>query len=209
MDKKCGMQFLELKVSPKYLARGGLSVSSIDTTANNLPVTRQLTMAFYSPGENDKSWVNKLVVMWSRNPYSHCELIFDNGLATSILHGETIFCKKRTFASENYVFKGFNVSHAVHEKIYQYACQESRKNIGFSNSAMLTPILGWRLQREASGTFCSKYIVEVLQHGGISWAMPLTAEFSTPSSIFDAIQQERNFCFNTVPYKLNQLKIIH
>jgi hypothetical protein len=203
------MQFLELKVSPKYLQRGGVAMQHTEKISHGAAVTRQLTMAFYSPGVDDKSWVNKLVVMCSKNPYSHCELIFDNGLATSILHGENIFCKKRTFASENYTFKGFNVSHATHEKIYNYACQESRKNIPFSSSAMLTPVIRWKLRQQPVGTFCSKYIVELLQHGGISWAMDLNADFCTPSSIYDSIQQERNICFNTVPHKLNQLKIIY
>ena len=203
------MQFLELKVSPKYLQRGGVAIQRTETITHGAAATRQLIMAFYSPGEHDKSWVNKLVVMCSKNPYSHCELIFDNGLATSIMHGENIFCKKRTFASENYTFKGFNVSHATHEKIYQYACQESRKNIPFSSSAMLTPVIGWKLSQRSEGTFCSKYIVEVLQHGGITWAMNMNADYSTPSSIFDSIQQEKNVCFSTVPHKLNQLKLIY
>ena len=201
------MQNLELRVSAKYLPKGSNTVRRNESNTLDMS-TRQLILAFYSPGANDKSWVNKMVVMCSKNPYSHCELVFDNGLATSIMHGGTVFCKRRTFASENYVFKWFSVSHIVHEKIYNFACEQSRHNIPFSSSAMLTPMLGLRL-RQTEGTFCSKYIMELLQHGGIKWAVGLNADLCTPSSIFDIIREEKNICFNSVPHRLNQLKLIY
>jgi hypothetical protein len=204
----CVMQLLDLKVSDRYVSNYTRNKVQAKVPRDE-PGCRQLTLAFYRPGPEDQSWMNRLVVWLSRNPYSHCELIFENGLATSIMHGENVFCKKRTFASAQYVFKGFNVSHATHEKIYQYACLQSNANIPFSTSAMLSPALGVKLQKTPGGTFCSKYIVEVLQHGGVPWALNLDADLCSPSSLFDALKNERNVCFNTVPYRLNQLKIVY
>jgi hypothetical protein len=172
-------------------------------------VQKQVTMAFYTPGPEDTSWVNKMVSLCSKYPYSHCELIFDNGLATSIMHGGNVFCKSRTFANANYTFRGFNVPIAMHDIMYNYACQQTADQIPFSSTAMLAPVLGCRLQRHVTGTFCSKYIVEVLQRGEIEWALSLQPDFCTPSSIFDALQTEKNVCFNTVPFKLNRMKIIY
>jgi hypothetical protein len=200
------MQFIDLKVSSRYLHRSQQPPPCI---TDSIVGTKQITIAFYRPGPDDRSWMNKLVAACCKNPFSHCEMIFENGFATSILHGETVFCKQRTFASDRYVFKGFSVSRLVHDRMYQYACLQSTLQVPFSSAAMLTPVIRWKLGAGNPGTFCSKYIVEVLQQGNITWAMRLDPDYSSPSSLYDDLAQERNVCFNTVPHKLNQLKIVY
>jgi hypothetical protein len=199
------MQAFDLKVSNRYCQ----SKVASGIVTDDKGARHQVTLAFYRPGPDDTSFMNRFVRWISPNPYSHCELIFDNGLATSIMHGENIFCKKRRFASSQYVFKGFNVSRTAHDKMYNYACQQSNAGIPFSTCAMLAPALGVKLQQYPTGTFCSKYIVEVLQVGGVQWAENIAADFCSPSSLFDALKNESNVCFNTVPQRLSQLKLVY
>jgi hypothetical protein len=192
----------ELKVSERYLRK------SAAPTTQPLPM-KQIILAFYRPGAEDPSWVNKLVVLCSKHPYSHCELVFNDGLATSIMAGGTVFCKLRSFNNPNYILRGFNVTAHQHDVMYQYALEQSRKEIPFSNRLMLAPMLGSLVapKYNVCGTFCSQHIVKVLQHGQVKWSECIDADMCSPSMLFDVTQNVTSVCFNTIRSKLSNMQV--
>jgi hypothetical protein len=192
----------ELKVSERYLRK--------PTPHATQPLqVKQIILAFYNPGKDDPSWVNRLVVLCSKYPYSHCELVFNDGLATSIMAGGTVFCKLRSFANPNYILQGFNVTAHQHDTMYQYALDQSRKAIPFSNRLMLAPVLGSLVapKYNVCGTFCSQHIVKVLRHGQVKWSECIDADMCSPSMLFETTQHVTSVCFNTIQSKLLNMQI--
>lgn len=197
---------VELKVDKRYCPKSP-STNVLQANAQDLRAHKTLTLAFYSPTANDPSWMNKLVAKGSRYPYCHCELIFDNGMATSIVAGGEVFLRPRTYASNCYTLKAFSVPAHSHDKMYEFAREKAHQHISFSNLSMLSPLLGWCTNKNPNETFCSKYIMQVLQHGDVHWTRGLNADLASPSSLYSLLMAVPNPCFNTVRFRLDKMKV--
>jgi hypothetical protein len=196
---------LDLKIWDRYSSVMG---DSRAPEKKHMKIDKTISLAFYTPPLTDPSWMNRFVANYSKYPFSHCELIFNDGMATSILSGGNIFFKRRTYASAHYTIKAMPVTHQSHERMYSFAMEQATKGVKFSNMAMLSPVFKWRVSSDSVGTFCSKYIAQVLQHGGVEWSVGIDPDYSTPATIYDAMSKAPNLCFNTVQYKLDRMNLL-
>eukprot|EP00961_Rhodomonas_salina_P274508 3708946-Rhodomonas_salina.1 len=127
---------------------------------------RKLNVMFYKPPEGDLL-LNRMVA-YVDPPYSHVEVCFEDGSATSIFQGETVFVQPRTYSNPNYTIVTLSVSAANYNTTLQH-CQAARKaGVGFHSAGMYASLLPVQLvpSRE-DATFCSRYVTELLQAAGV------------------------------------------
>ena len=151
-----------------------------------------LNVYFYAPSD-DNHLVNHMVTRWDP-PYAHCDVQFEDGMASSLYQGETLYWRKRTFRKPGYTRITVSANQAEYDRAYRM-CMDRR---GFAFDAIgmytlpLSSFLGLRgLERERH-TFCSKHCTEVLQAAGVKGAVSgLEACTTTPSGLHRALEKSR------------------
>lgn len=101
------------------------------------PVAKGFIMLqFYTPPPKDP-WMNRVVAMLD-GPFSHVELVFHDGMASSIYAGEEVFFKKRTFSNPNYTTLSICLTEEQEllARDYCYRCSLSKKDAGFDSMGM-------------------------------------------------------------------------
>lgn len=198
-----------------------------------------MLLMFYTPPANDP--VINRAVAWLDGPYSHVEVGFSDGMASSIFAGEKVFMHPRRFANPNYTTVGITASAEQVQRAREFCVQSSAMGIGFDGVGMYAAGLpracrgvviaaaglweralhgvgsvlsgGFRARRRASadrvddvergcegssirggatssrGTFCSRYVVEVLQHAGMPGFEGLDPAGMTPSMVFRCLEE--------------------
>lgn len=145
---------------------------------------------FYKPAPSDPFW-NKLVTTYD-GPYSHCDVQFENKMASSIYMNEPLYFKQRKFSNPNYhppvvlsipdpnkYRNAYNLCHTRHKQ--QYQCDM----IG-----QLTMAAGFPVPRE-NYTYCSKHCAEVLQEAGVPGLQNADASVITPSGLYRLLNNSR------------------
>jgi hypothetical protein len=133
---------------------------------------------------------------------SHVEIMFDDDMAASIFADEVVFFRKRSYANPNYRIKGFDVSSSSYNLMYNFAKSASDRQVGFSNTKMFCgPFIGYRGSSDL--TFCSEFVTQTLQVGGVKFAMKMDASRSTPSLLLDFMNSHETVCFESTAFKMD------
>lgn len=146
---------------------------------------RAVHIHFYRPGSDDH-WINHAVTRVSP-PYSHCDLQFDTGVATSIYQNETVYMQSKTFSRLNYDCISLTLNEPEYARVYNFCQDAHRRKVGFDLLGMLCSTLPVGLRRPQHVTFCSRYVVEALQQSGDKSFAALDPLLTTPSSLHSAI----------------------
>jgi len=80
-----------------------------------------INVYFYAPGETDHV-INHMVIRWDP-PYAHCDVQFEDGMASSLFQGESLYWRKRSFRKPGYTRVTVSVNHADYDRAYRL-CQD-------------------------------------------------------------------------------------
>jgi hypothetical protein len=186
---------------------GGNVVSTFDVRSfnerrgkNDDPM--KVRLCFYEPRGENEHWMNRLVAWAGKHYVSHVEILFEDDYAASIFADETVFFKKRTYANPYYRIKMITVSPTKYWLMYNHAKSCAERQIGFSTTKMFCgPLIGYNGSEE---TFCSEFVTQTLQVGGVDFAMKMDANRSTPSVLLDHMNLHETVCFDSTAFKLGQ-----
>lgn len=172
-----------------------------------------IQIMFYKPPPNDP-FMNRAVA-WIDGPYSHVEIGFEDGMASSIYSGEKVFMHPRTFSNPNYTIISIPVTIDQERMARQFCTDHALRGVDFDGVGMYTARLPWVLRSivgsfvkmgDDSRTFCSKYVVQVMQHIGVKCFEDLNPSTSSPSMVHrvlknsDIMEHGENI-LGTTPYR--------
>ena len=154
---------------------------------------RAVHVLFYRPNKDDR-WLNHVVTTFSP-PFSHCDLQFDDNLATSIYQNEPVYMETKSFSRLNYERHSICVSDDEYRKIRKFCENKHKEKIFFDPVGMVMsffPLLYWRAP--SNKTFCSRYITEALQASERNEFKALNSIHTTPSSLYNFLSvQNKSF----------------
>lgn len=160
-------------------------------------VSNCLLLHFYRPPSDDV-FINR-AVSWVDGPFSHVEIGWDDGMASSIYAGEQVFMHQRRFANPNYTVVPVQVSGDQADKARKFCCDKANAGIGFDAVGMYTSRLPFvcrkaiallasvASRKRVDSTFCSKYVTEVLQHISMPGFSDFDPSNMSPSSVHRAV----------------------
>ena len=165
---------------------------------------RTVRLCFYEPRNSEEEpWINRLVAYFGKHYVSHVEIQFEDEMAASIYAEEEVFFRKRSYANPCYRIKAFTVSQQSYDHMYKFCESSANRHVGFSNIKMICgPLLGYRGSCDV--TYCSEFVTQALQVGGIPFAIMTDAHRSTPSALLQHIGSIETVCFDTTAFKLGQ-----
>ena len=142
---------------------------------------------FYAPNADDH-FLNHIVTRYDP-PYSHCDIQFEDGMASSVYQYETVYWRRRGFQKPGYTRVSLSVQVADYKKAYSLCQERANKQFKFDAIGMYTLPLPSSMHYEREGfTFCSKHCTEVLQIARIRAVSELQAKSMTPSSLHGVLQ---------------------
>lgn len=159
---------------------------------------RAIHVLFYKPQSDDR-WLNHVVTFFSP-PYSHCDLQFEDGFATSIYQKETVYFEKKSFSRSNYNRISLTMSDDEYDKIYQFCVDAYKHKVGFDLAGMVGSYLPFSIGKPRDKTFCSRYVTEALQSAKKKEFNALQATNTTPSFLFHTLNN-LNKSFLHIPEK--------
>ena len=146
-----------------------------------------INVYFYTPTPSDHV-LNHIVTRYDP-PFSHCDVQFEDGMASSVYQHETVYWRKRGFAKPGYTKLSLAVSQQDYAKAYNVCRDRAAQQFAFDAIGMYTLPFPASMQYEREGfTFCSKHCTEVLQAANVSTVSALAAKSVTPSALYQAIQ---------------------
>lgn len=148
----------------------------------------QIHVHFYAPNESDHI-LNHIVTQYDP-PFSHCDVQFEDGMASSVYQRETVYWRKRGFRKPGYTKLTVHApTHADYQRAYQLCHDRAASQMQFDAIGMYTLPLISSLQIEREGyTFCSKHCTEVLQAANIKAVAGLVPKSVTPSALEQALR---------------------
>eukprot|EP00961_Rhodomonas_salina_P008497 115836-Rhodomonas_salina.1 len=93
---------------------------------------RKLNVMFYKPPAGDVL-LNRMVAFVDP-PYSHVELCFEDGSATSIFHGENVFLQPRTYSNPNYTIVTLSIPAANYNIALQHCLAAKKRGVAFHSA---------------------------------------------------------------------------
>jgi hypothetical protein len=172
---------------------------------STIPATDRMLvrLCFYEPRGSGENWLNRLVAWFGKYYVCHVEILFADDMAASIFADEVVFWRKRSYSNPQYKIHSFDVSKKSYWLMYNHASGMAARNVGFSNAKMFCgPLIGFRGSSDL--TFCSEFVTQTLQVGGVEFAMKMNAGRSTPSSLLHFMNTHSNVCFDSTAFKLGQ-----
>lgn len=164
---------------------------------------RSLSVVFYRPVQSDH-WLNHLV-SFMNPPYSHCDLLFDDGTATSIYQNETVYQQKKTFSRKEYEWQSLTFTEDEMLKIRTYCNQCHIQKVQFDFWGMLFSYLPYNPRYHKDKTFCSRFVWEALQKSNRPEFTHKDATSMTPSRIFYALDAMQKTFLDVSSKRLSQL----
>lgn len=153
---------------------------------------RAVHVLFYRP-ERDDRWLNHLVTLLSP-PFSHCDIQFEDEVASSIYQNETVYMCKKSFFRNNYERVSFTVTEDEYDRIYSYCENACRNMVAFDPVGMVGSFMPLYYLRPSHKTFCSRFVCEALQASGRIEFSNLSPPRMTPSGLFGVlIEANKNF----------------
>ena len=142
---------------------------------------------FYAPSKEDHP-LNHLVTAFDP-PYSHCDIQFQDGMASSVFRGERLYWRRRRFGKPGYHRVTLSVNQADYDRAYKLCQDRALSSLSFDAWGMLTlPLAGMFGTDRADHTFCSKHCTEVLQVAGVRSVLGVDPRATTPSGLQRALQ---------------------
>lgn len=165
---------------------------------------RTIQVLFYRPSAQDP--LMNRIVAYIDPPFSHVEVRFEDGMASSIFSGESVFFRPRTFANPHYTIITLTVPEQDYRKMHRRCYDCAEEQVAFDSYGMYTSILTiFPSFQSPRKTFCSKYVCEVLQMGGVKEVQGQRPETMTPSKLHNLLQRSQRALFGSVPFKLEQV----
>jgi hypothetical protein len=141
---------------------------------------------FYSPSDGDHR-INHLVSWWDA-PYAHCDIQFEDGMASSVFQGEEVYWRKRGFKKPGYSRVTLPVLQANYDKAYRLCQERHAKRVAFDAVGLYAmPFSSLFSVDRGTHTFCSKHCTEVLQVAGVRAVADLSPGSMTPSGLRRAL----------------------
>lgn len=146
---------------------------------------------FYTPHETDHI-LNRLVTAYDP-PFSHCDVQFEDTMASSVYSGESVYWRKRGFKKPGYSRITLSAENAAaYEKAYILCKERADSGCAFDAIGMYTLPLSYLpemlVKRDRKNhTFCSKHCTEVLQMAGVKSVLGLDSKNVTPSMLHKAL----------------------
>jgi hypothetical protein len=142
---------------------------------------------FYQAAAAD-NWLNHLVTRWDP-PYAHCDVQFEDKMASSVFRGETVYWKQRRFSKPGYSRVTLAVGQAEYDRAYALCRQRHTASVAFDAVGMLAlPLASVVNTERGTHTFCSKHCTEVLQEAGVRSVKGLEPQAMTPSALRRALE---------------------
>ena len=145
---------------------------------------------FYSPHESDH-FINHVVTSFDP-PYSHCDVQFEDGMASSVFQGEKLYWRRRTFRKPGYSRITVAVEAEGYQRAYRMCHERFAQEYSFDAIGMLALPLGASLvalMERPGRTFCSRHCAEVLQAAGVRSMRNVDVKTMTPSMLQRALQE--------------------
>jgi hypothetical protein len=165
---------------------------------------RALHVIFYKPDNNDH-WINHLVTFFSP-PYSHCDLQFENDVATSIYQNEHIYFEKKNFTRNNYERVSLSLTDDEYERVFNYCCKSFENKVQFDLTGMLGCFIPFYSLKPIKKTFCSRYIVEALQQTQQPIFLNMKSMKTSPSLLHDILKSRNKEFLHISGTRLNRIK---
>jgi hypothetical protein len=147
---------------------------------------RALHVVFYQPESSDH-WLNH-VVTFINPPFSHCDLQFDNDVASSIYQNETVYLEKKNFTRANYKRLSITLTEEQYSNVFKF-CENHHKNrTEFDIHGMFGCFVPFYNFKPKNKTFCSRYVVEALQKSDIIQFKNLNSSKVSPSMLYECIE---------------------
>ncbi len=152
---------------------------------------RLLTLAFLRPALDDHI-ENRLTAAMSAHGICHTELVFEDGVAFSIVQGSTAGLRARTLSNPNYETVTLSVTAAEYATCLRFCREIHNHALGFDTMGMYLclfhPGCFHRNSLDVGKTFCSKVITEALQHACVAEVDGLDPSSTTPSGLYHVIR---------------------
>ena len=128
------------------------------------------------------------VVTWYDKPYSHVDLQFEDGMASSVFQYENVYWKTRRFKNPNYKRLTVSVDDGAYRKAYNLCAERAKQGYAFDAVGMYSlPIAALFSVERDKKTFCSKHCTEVLQLAGLRTVKDATPAQMTPSALYNLV----------------------
>lgn len=141
-----------------------------------------MKIAFYKA---KKSFIDKTICFFTNGPYSHAELIFDDGISfSSSLPDHGVRFKHITYNVQSWDFIVVNLSPENEHKVRDFCEKQQGKKYD------LLGVLGFvmPLQQEKKKWFCSEIIIRALQEAGLyRWVIPSRIH---PTALHDLLRSQ-------------------
>ena len=142
---------------------------------------RAVHVLFYQP-QPDDHWINHVVTTFSP-PYSHCDIQFDDGVASSIYQNETVYMHAKSFSRNNYKRVSLTFTDDEYARIRKFCNDSHSSRVGFDLRGMIFAYLPWGSTKPPDKTFCSRYIAEALRQSARPEFKTLEPSCATPSGL--------------------------
>ena len=167
---------------------------------------RAVHILFYRP-QSDDHWINRLVSFFSP-PFSHCDIQFEDGVASSIYNNESVYMQAKRFSRLNYERISLTLSDEEYEMVHTFCTQAHADKIGFDFPGMLMSYLPLGSIQRNRRTYCSWYVTEALQASQRDDFTIMQAGGMSPSGLYKTLkEQHRSFVF-VAENRLDQLRAI-
>lgn len=168
---------------------------------------RKINCLFYKPTHDD-FWMNRLVA-WAKGPFCHVELCFEDGMATSIMNGESVFFHEKRYSNLNYTIVTITLKPDNYNRIYSFCQQATQKRVGFSMLSMTLSVLPWQIvPKQTDHTFCSRYVTEALQSGACEMVKDLNPMLVSPTLLYHCLKKNECNLIDTVPARLKAKLVV-
>jgi hypothetical protein len=167
---------------------------------------------FLRPGSKDP-FVNRLTGyvggMMHGIGACHVEICMphaDGFMTSSIYNGETVnITTSKSFSNPGYDVHTLMVTDRQLQDMKQTVVSRKNRQDPFDALGMylaVLPIPMPRLHRRSNATFCSKYVTEVLQAGGVEAVKKLNPTITTPSRLLRCLTPATKGMMGSMPMKL-------
>lgn len=147
----------------------------------------------------------------------HVEVCMPDGnagyVSSSIYNGESVSLNRhKTFANPGYTVHTISVSQKQLQAMLDHVHESHRTGVRFDHLGMFMASLPFQiLPSSRRRTFCSRYVVDVLQAAGLEEVCALNPSITTPSRLYKVlkgadVQMGRTTITGTVQHKMRGLR---
>jgi len=170
-----------------------------------------IKVVFLQPGPN-AAFMNRLVAK-ATGGFCHVELIFpdvqrNQWLATSIHSNESLYLRTdKTFSNPGYTVLCLWITGEECCRMRQFAHKQFESNIQFDETGMYLALLPVQLFAARVGkTFCSKYVLDCLQHTGIPALQQYNSNIISPSKLWSILYKHERCVVGALHSRMQDLQ---